>query len=161
MTSYVILCHMENTDKFPSVSPSKRKCSKNPRIGKVWEISNRTFSQVWMLFFHQIHILWYYFVIPKIHGICHQFPIACENAAQTILLEKNRTLTLILLPRYGSFCSIESPSYGIQHFMVRTWVFSRVFRSMGKFSKTSPSYEKNLEHLYTYFTQNKGYFSSV
>ena len=75
MTSYVILCHMENADKFPSVSRSKRKCSKNPRIGRVWEISNHTFPQVWMLLFHQIHILWYYLIIPEIHGICHQFPI--------------------------------------------------------------------------------------
>ena len=49
-----------------------------------------------MVFFHQIPNLWYYFVIPEIHGICHQFPIAWENAAQPILLEKNKTLTLIL-----------------------------------------------------------------
>ena len=87
-----------------------------------------------MLLFHQIPIPWYYFVLPEIHMICHQFPTAWENAAQPILLERNRTLTLILLPRYGSFCSMKSPSYVIQHFMVRTWVFPRVFRSMTKFS---------------------------
>lgn len=81
-----------------------------------------------------------YFVIPEIHEICSQFPIAWENSAQSILLERNRTLTLILPPRYGSFCSIKSPSYGIQHFMVQTWAFPRVFRSMGKFSKTSMEY---------------------
>ena len=87
-----------------------------------------------MLLFHQIPIPWYYFVIPEIHRICHQFSTAWENAAQPILLERNRTLTLILLPRYGSFCSMKSLSYVIQHFMVRTWVFPRVFRSMTKFS---------------------------
>ena len=51
--------------------PQYRKMQQNPWYGKVWEIDTRTFPIVWVLFSHQIPILWY----SSSYGKCMGFPI--------------------------------------------------------------------------------------
>ena len=52
-------------------SYSVGKYSEIHRIGRFWEIGNHFFTKVWVLFFHQIPILWY----TLSHGKCMAFSI--------------------------------------------------------------------------------------
>ena len=53
------LHHLGNKWVSPSSCHSIGKCSEIHRIGRACEIGTHTFPKAWLLFFHQIPILWY------------------------------------------------------------------------------------------------------
>ena len=93
-----------------------------------------------------------YFIICKIHGFPHQFPLAWENAVKSVYLGEPRKLAPIfsltfgyfssirfpwnLFPYYGRFFSVRFPFYGILHHMGNAFVFSIISHNMGKDSQT-------------------------
>ena len=82
---YFIICEIHG---FPITFPQHERNSEIHRIGRTQKIGTQFFPNVWMLFFHQIPILWY--TLP--YGKCMVFPInftgialARENPAKPIL----------------------------------------------------------------------------
>ena len=68
-------------------------------------------------FSHSSHSM-VYFIICKMRGFLHQFPMAWENTAKSIKLKEPGKLVPIFSPKYGYFSSIRFPSYGIIYHMV-------------------------------------------
>ena len=81
-TSYGILHKMSNTWVSPSISHSMGKCSEIHRIGRAQEIGSHFFPNLWILFFHQIPILWYT-LLP--HGKCIVFPIKIHSGSSLVV----------------------------------------------------------------------------
>ena len=96
-----------------------------------------------------------YSIIWEIHLFSHQFPIAWEKAGESIEWEKPVKFVrgkILQNPSYVEnlrnwfsyfsivccFFPIGCPSYGIFHHMGNVWIFSSVFHSMRKGSKTHP-----------------------
>ena len=73
-----------------------------------------------------------YYIIWKIHGFPHQFPIVQENATKLNVWGEPGKLVLILFQYYGRFLSIRFPFYGILHHMGNACVCSLISHNMGK-----------------------------
>ena len=102
-------------------------------MGENWNIDTHTFSRSVAILFHKISTLWY----SKSRDKCSSFPMNFSlngNMQQNPSYNKNLSIP-ILLPSYFSFGSIEFPSYDILHSMDGTCVFTRISRSMVKFSE--------------------------
>ena len=112
---YGILHHMKNACIFSLISHNMGKDSQTHRMGKVWEISSLKYPTKpivygetgnWYSYFsHSVgaflpldyHFV-VYFIICKIHGFPHQFPIAWENRVKFIKLGEPRKLVPIFFP---------------------------------------------------------------
>ena len=79
------------------------KCNKIHGIGNVSEIDSHAFHIVWVLFSHQIPILWHISSFGKcmdFHINFSQYEKMQQNASNELNLEK---VVLILFPQYGGF----------------------------------------------------------
>ena len=84
-TFYGILYNMSNTWVSPLIfywKCSMGKCSEIHRIGSTQEIGTHFFPNPWILFFHQIPILWYT-LLPQ--GKCMVFPIKIPSVSSLVV----------------------------------------------------------------------------
>ena len=97
--SYV-LHDMGNARVSPSISHSMGKCSKIHQTGRAWEIGVHFPPKVWVLFFHQIPILWYTLPYEK----CMAFPINSIGKYSKI----HPVSSQVVFPQYYCFDSFQN-----------------------------------------------------
>ena len=118
--------------KFPI---ALEKSAKPIEWRKAWETCSHTFSRKWVLFFirfpscgilHHMGNAWVFSSIPHSMG----------NVSKTHRMGKSWEIGSHTFPIVWVLFSIRFSSYGILHHMGNAWVFSSIFHSFIKVSKT-------------------------
>ena len=91
------------------------------------------------------------FITREMHRSSHQYPIALEKAAKSILWEEPRKLVPILFPKYRCFYPIRFLSYGALYHMENA--LDVKISCHGKMHQNT-SCGKSLGHWYQYFSQS-------